>query len=80
MIDVVVPMWGLTMDEAVLVTWFKQVGDAVVEGEPIAEIETDKTQSELESPASGILREASVVEGESVEPGQVIGRIEQTPG
>lgn len=79
MIDVVVPMWGLTMDEAVLVTWFKQVGDAVVEGEPIAEIETDKTQSELESPASGILREASVVEGESVEPGQVIGRIEQTP-
>lgn len=77
MIDVIVPTWGLTMDEAVLVDWLKQVGDVVAKGEPLAEIETDKTTAELESPASGVLRETTVAAGDSVEPGQVIGRIEE---
>lgn len=76
MIDIVVPKWGLTTDEAVLVTWLKEVGDVVAEGEAIAEVETDKADAELEAPGAGVLREISVPAGSNVEPGQVIGRIE----
>lgn len=77
MIDVVVPTWGLTMDEAVLVTWLKHEGDEVAEGDAIAEIETDKADSELASPATGVMRDVSVAEGAQVGPGQVIARIEE---
>lgn len=75
MTEIVVPQWGLTMEDAVLVAWLKQVGDAVAEGEPIAELETDKTNSELESPFSGIVSEHCVPEGTEVVPGQVIARL-----
>jgi len=78
MIEVVVPKWGLTMDEAVLVSWLKGVGDTVAEGEPLAEIETDKVDGELESPGSGVLSTLICAAGDRVEPGQVIGRIEET--
>lgn len=77
MIDIIVPQWGLTMEEAVLVAWLRNVGDHVTEGDPVAEIETDKAQSDLESPATGILREVLVEPDGEVVPGQVIGRIEE---
>ena len=77
MTDIVVPKWGLTMEEAVLVTWLKQVGDAVTEGEGVADMETDKADAELVSPCAGVLSEIIVPAGSSVEPGQVIGRIEE---
>lgn len=76
MIEIVIPKWGLTMDEAVLVTWLKEVGDEVAEGEAIAEVETDKADAELEAPGSGVLREITVSAGSNVAPGQVVGRIE----
>lgn len=53
--DVTIPALGMAMTEALLLTWLKQPGDAVVEGEPIAEIETDKATMDLESPAGGTL-------------------------
>lgn len=75
MSDVVVPQWGLTMEDATLVTWLKAVGDRVDVGEPIAEVETDKTTSDLESPAEGTLAEILVEEGAEVVPGQVVARL-----
>lgn len=75
MTDIVVPQWGLTMEDAVLVAWLKQVGDTVAEGDPIAELETDKTNSELESPFAGTVIELCVPEGTAVVPGQVIARL-----
>ena len=53
--DVTIPALGMAMTEALLMTWLKQPGDPVVEGEPIAEIETDKATMDLESPAAGTL-------------------------
>jgi pyruvate dehydrogenase E2 component (dihydrolipoamide acetyltransferase) len=53
--DVTIPALGMAMTEALLMTWLKQPGDPVVEGEPIAEIETDKATMDLESPATGSL-------------------------
>lgn len=75
MSDVVVPQWGLTMEDAKLQSWLKKVGDHVDEGEPIAELETDKTNSDLESPFSGTVAELLVEEGAEVVPGQVIARL-----
>jgi len=49
------PAIGMAMTEGLLVGWLKQPGEAVVAGEAVAEIETDKTTMELESPADGIL-------------------------
>jgi pyruvate/2-oxoglutarate dehydrogenase complex dihydrolipoamide acyltransferase (E2) component len=74
--DVVVPKWGLTMEEATLVKWLKKVGDEISEGEAIAEIETDKTTDEMESQVSGRIVEFLVEEGAFVEAGQVIARVE----
>src|SRR4051812_8467765 len=48
--DVAIPAVGFAMTEAVLQRWLKQPGESVDEGEPVAEIETDKTTAELESP------------------------------
>ena len=76
MIDVVVPKWGLTMEEADVLRWLKAIGDPVREGEPILELETDKVTGEVEAPASGVLAETLVQSGQTVEPGQVVGRIE----
>lgn len=76
MIDVVVPKWGLTMEEAEVVEWLKAPGDAVAEGEEILELETDKATGTVEAPAAGVLVEQLVGPGDVVEPGQVIARIE----
>lgn len=78
MIDVTVPTWGLTMDEAVLSAWMKSVGDVVAAGEALAEIETDKASGDLESPAAGVLVEVLVDEGAFLEAGQVVARIEES--
>jgi pyruvate/2-oxoglutarate dehydrogenase complex dihydrolipoamide acyltransferase (E2) component len=76
MIDVLVPKWGLTMEDADVLRWLKQVGETVTEGEPILELVTDKATGEVESPAAGVLVEALVQSGQTVEPGQVVGRID----
>jgi 2-oxoglutarate dehydrogenase E2 component (dihydrolipoamide succinyltransferase) len=76
MTDVVVPKWGLTMEDAEVLRWLKAVGDTVTEGEPILELETDKATGEVEAPASGVLAETLVEPGALVEPGQLVARID----
>ena len=76
MTEIVIPKWGLTMEEAVLTEWYKAVGDSISEGEAIAEVETDKTNSDIESPVPGVVRELLVEAGASVVPGQVVARID----
>ena len=74
--EVLVPKWGLTMEEAILVEWLKNVGDEISEGEPIAQMETDKTTDEIESQVAGRIVEFLVEEGAIVEAGQVIARVQ----
>lgn len=78
MTEIVIPNWGLTMDEAVFLGWLKQLGDPVAVGEPIAEIETDKTTADLESPAVGVLAAMFVAAEDEVVPGQIVGRIDES--
>lgn len=70
--EVTMPQMGADMTEGTLVRWLRQPGDAVERGDVIAEIETDKATVELESFASGTLRQLVVAEGETVPVGDVI--------
>jgi len=56
-VTVKVPRLGLTVEDAMVMEWHKQVGDAVEAGEVIGVIEADKVTVELESPATGTLTE-----------------------
>ena len=64
--EIVLPQWGMEMQDGTIVRWLKQEGDSVAEGEPIVEVETAKLQTELESTASGILSRIVAQEGEIV--------------
>ena len=63
---VVMPKLGLTMTEGTVSKWLKKVGDAVSEGEPLFEVETDKLTNTIEASASGVLRHLFVEGGVTV--------------
>jgi pyruvate dehydrogenase E2 component (dihydrolipoamide acetyltransferase) len=73
--EVTIPSVGMAMTEAVLNAWLKNPGDSVVSGEAIAEIETDKSSLDLESPSDGVLGRHLVPAGANVPVGQVIVRV-----
>ena len=76
-VEVRMPAYSESMEEADVVGWLVAPGDSVKEGDPIAEIETDKATGELESPASGILSEILIAEGtQGVKVGELLARIE----
>ena len=72
MSEVRMPQLGETVVEGTIVQWFKQVGDNVAEDEPLFEVSTDKVDSEVPSPMSGVLVEIVAAEGDIVEVGAVI--------
>jgi pyruvate/2-oxoglutarate dehydrogenase complex dihydrolipoamide acyltransferase (E2) component len=73
--DVTLPKWGMTMQEATISEWLVAVGDAVTEGQAIVRIESDKVEADVESPGTGTVSEIVVAEGEDAEVGSVIARI-----
>ena len=73
--SVIMPALELAQETGKVLRWLKAPGDAVVKGEPLVEIETDKVTTEIEAPASGILRELSAQEGDVVPVGQAIALI-----
>ena len=77
--DVEVPAMGESISEATVLQWLKQDGDSVAVDEPICELETDKATFDLPAPGEGILHPVKKV-GETVHVGEVIAKIESTPG
>jgi 2-oxoglutarate dehydrogenase E1 component len=75
LIDVVTPAAGESVTEGTILEWQVKVGDYIKVDDTIVEISTDKVDVELPSPASGIVTEILVEEGETVTVGQVIARI-----
>lgn len=75
MTTIVIPSIGVAMTEALLVQWLKQPGDEVSAGEAVAEIETDKSTMDLESPVAGRLGPHLFEEGETIPVGTVIVEI-----
>jgi pyruvate/2-oxoglutarate dehydrogenase complex dihydrolipoamide acyltransferase (E2) component len=64
------------METGKIVSWLKEVGDRVERGDPIAEVETDKTNVEMEALASGTLVEVTRAAGSEVPVGETIGFLE----
>lgn len=73
--EIVIPSVGIAMEEAILLRWLKQPGDPVKAGDVVAEIETDKTTVELDSPAAGTMGPHLVAEGDSVPVGEPVARV-----
>jgi 2-oxoglutarate dehydrogenase E1 component len=74
-IDIVTPTAGESVTEGTLLAWHVAAGDAVEDGQTIAEISTDKVDVELPAPATGTITEVLVDEGATVTVGQVIARL-----
>src|SRR3954449_9061173 len=73
--DVVMPQMGVSVSEGTITKWAKSVGDTIEADETLLEISTDKVDTEVPSPASGVVSEILVQEGETVEVGTVLARI-----
>ena len=71
------PRWGASMQDGTLTRWHKQVGDRVTEGEVVCEVETEKVNAEVESPATGLLTEILAEPGTTIDVGVTIARIEE---
>lgn len=76
-IEVLLPQWGMGMSEGTITVWLKAVGDRVTEDEPLAEVEAEKVEETLESPATGRLVEIRVPAGDTVEVRTVVALIEE---
>ena len=74
--DVIMPKMGESVSEGTIIKWHKKKGDKVKRDEIIFEISTDKVDTEIPSPADGVLSEIKANEGETVEVGSVVAVIE----
>jgi pyruvate dehydrogenase E2 component (dihydrolipoamide acetyltransferase) len=70
--DVVMPQLGETVTEGTVTKWLKAVGETIARDEPLFEVSTDKVDSEVPSPAGGVLSEIRVQEGDTVDVGTVL--------
>jgi 2-oxoglutarate dehydrogenase E2 component (dihydrolipoamide succinyltransferase) len=73
--DIVMPQMGESIFEGTITKWLKKPGDKVQRDEPLFEISTDKVDAEIPSPASGVLKEITVAEGNTVQVNTVVGTI-----
>lgn len=76
MIKVVMPQMGESIAEGTIIKWLKAAGDQVERDEPLFEITTDKVDTEVPSPASGMLKTILVAEGETVDVGATVAEVE----
>lgn len=78
--DVVMPQMGESIFEGTITKWLKKTGDKVQRDEPLFEISTDKVDAEIPAPASGVLQEIKVAEGNTVQVNTVVGIIGEANG
>jgi 2-oxoglutarate dehydrogenase E2 component (dihydrolipoamide succinyltransferase) len=74
------PQMGESIAEGTIVKWLKQVGDTIGRDEPLLEVSTDKVDTEVPSPAAGVLTEILHKEGETVAVGAALARIGEADG
>ena len=73
---ILVPSLGESVTEGIVAAWLKQPGEAVSVDDPVMELETDKVTIEVVAPEAGTLASHEVSEGDTVEPGAILGLIE----
>ncbi|MDP3488919.1 MAG: 2-oxo acid dehydrogenase subunit E2, partial [Phenylobacterium sp.] len=77
MADIMTPALGESVTEATVARWTKKAGDAVRKDEILVELETDKVSLEVAAPADGVLSEILAAEGDTVEPGAILGKMSE---
>ena len=75
--EIIMPKMGESVSEGTIIKWHKKVGDKVKRDEIIFEISTDKVDTEVPSPADGVLKEIKVNEGDTVEVGTVVAIVSE---
>src|SRR5881398_1696171 len=73
--EIIMPKMGDAMTEGKVLRWYKKPGDAVKKGEPVAEIETDKVNLDLEAEDDGTIGEVAAVEGQMVPVGGILATL-----
>jgi len=76
LIDIVMPASDQEGTESVISSWFKAIGESIEENEPLLEVSTDKVMVEVPAPCSGVLKEIAKNEGDEVQAGDLLGRVE----
>jgi 2-oxoglutarate dehydrogenase E2 component (dihydrolipoamide succinyltransferase) len=76
-IEIKVPTLGESVTEATIARWLKNEGDAVKRDEPLVELETDKVNVEVPSPAAGVLEHIEVKAGGTVNVGAILGAVKE---
>jgi pyruvate dehydrogenase E2 component (dihydrolipoamide acetyltransferase) len=74
--DIIMPKMGESVNEGTIIKWHKKVGDVIKQDEIIFEISTDKVDTEIPCAANGVLSEILVKEGDTVEVGTVVAKID----
>ena len=77
-VEILMPELGESVHEGTVSRWLKKVGDFVKEDEPVVEIMTDKVNTELGAPSSGVLSQILIKEGDTVEVFKAMGIIDET--
>ena len=73
--NVLLPQWGMNMEDGTLTKWLVNEGEEIAEGQPLVEVETAKINSELESPATGVVSHIMHAEGSLVKVGELVAVI-----
>ena len=76
-VSVSMPQLGESVTEGTVTRWLKKEGERVEADEPLLEVSTDKVDTEIPSPAAGVLRNIAVGEDETVEVGAQLAEIEE---
>jgi 2-oxoglutarate dehydrogenase complex dihydrolipoamide succinyltransferase (E2) component len=77
--DIIMPQLGESIAEGTVVKWLVPAGGSIEKDQSLLEVETEKVSLEIPSPATGVLSEILVKEGETVPVGALLARIESTP-
>jgi 2-oxoglutarate dehydrogenase E2 component (dihydrolipoamide succinyltransferase) len=77
LVDVTLPSLGESVTEGIITQWFKKLGDTVARDEPLFEVSTDKVDSEMPSPAAGVLTQILAEEGDTVQTGARVAVIDE---
>lgn len=72
---IIMPKWGMTMEQGEFVEWSVGLGDTVGEGDKIASVASDKIEGELEAPATGSVRRLIAESGDTYQVGALLGII-----
>ena len=78
MVDVMIPQIGESITSVFIARWLKKPGEMVHEGDPVVELDSDKASMEVPAPTSGVLSEALAEEGDEIDIGAVVARIDET--